>query len=198
MDDESTKNFKSRTFCLLIYPSEDESHKSALEYIQSRFQYAGICHDKDVWSEDDEKKNPDHKAGTLKNPHWHLVLRFSSPRWLSALAKELHISENYIQRCESFDGALRYLVHADNPNEYQYDSANVEGPLKPLLDKLLLQLSEDERVMKILDLLYSFDFKVSYYEFVKAVCSNGLFADFRRSSVVWIKLLEEHNNQFAE
>lgn len=195
---ESNHNFKSRNFCLLIYPDEDSTHISALEYIRSRFQYAAIRHDCDVWTDADEKHNSEHKAGTLKKPHWHIVARFSAPRWRSALAKELGISENYVQRCASFDGAMRYLVHADNPGEYQYDPESVEGPLKPILDKLLLQLSEDERIVKILDLLYSLDKKVTYYEFVKLVCAHGLFSDFRRSSVIWIKLLEEHNNQFAE
>ena len=35
-------------------------------------------HDKDVWTEADELENPEHKAGTPKKAHWHVVLSFKN------------------------------------------------------------------------------------------------------------------------
>ena len=39
--------------------------------------YAYILHDKDTYTTEDEKKNAERKAGTLKPAHWHLILQFN-------------------------------------------------------------------------------------------------------------------------
>ena len=36
-------------------------------------------HDADEWTARDEKKNPKHKAGTLKEPHRHLLAMYDNP-----------------------------------------------------------------------------------------------------------------------
>ena len=35
--------------------------------------YAYILHDKDTYTIEDEKENAEHKAGTLKPSHWHII-----------------------------------------------------------------------------------------------------------------------------
>lgn len=98
-------NVKSRTFCVLLYP-DCENHVDALNFIRSNFSYAAILHDKDV---DDN--------GELKKPHFHVVIRFDNPRYISSIVKELNIEPNYIRRCMSFDKALLYLIHYGDNNE---------------------------------------------------------------------------------
>ena len=41
------EKYRSRKFCLLLYPLEDETHNKALEYIKLNYDYALIVHDKD-------------------------------------------------------------------------------------------------------------------------------------------------------
>ncbi len=188
--------YKSRNFCLMLYPDEDTTHQAALDYIRANYRYAAICHNLDKWTSADEAQNPEHKAGELKKSHWHVVLQFACPRWNTALAKELGLSDNYIRQCRSLEASLKYLVHADHSDKVQYETDCVEGPLKVLLDKALLQLTEDERILQILKLLDSFGCKVSFDAFTRLVCSKGLYADFRRSAYIMSQLIAEHNNLF--
>lgn len=195
VESESGK-WKSRNFCLLLYPDEDPTHLDALNYIRSTYRFAAICHNSDTWSVADEAKDSNHVAGSLKKSHYHVVVQFSTPRWSSALAKELQITENYIQKCRSLDASLKYLVHADHSDKTQYDTDAVEGPLKVVLDKLLTQVTEDERIMQLIQLLDSFDTKITYQAFVRVVCSKGLYSDFRRSALIFSNLIREHNEMF--
>ena len=94
------EKFRDRKFCLLLYPLEDESHKNAIDVIKRSYDYAMITHDSDL----DE-------VGNLKKTHTHLVIRFNNPVWNSALAKDLGIEINYIQKCRSLERSLLYLVH---------------------------------------------------------------------------------------
>lgn len=191
--ESSDSNFKSRNFNLLLYPNEDPTHASALEYIQSNYRYASICHSRDTFTEADEKTNPEHKAGTLKKPHTHVVVQFTQARWRSALAKELGIPENYIDRCRSLESSLRYLVHADHSDKVQYETSEVAGPLKVVLDKCLMNVTEDERILQICALLDDFVTPVSVSAFVRLVCERGYYSDFRRSASVFLRLIQEHN-----
>lgn len=197
-DDTDSGKWKSRNFCLMLYPDEDITHLDALNFIRSNYRYGAICHNSDMWTAADESQNPDHKAGEFKKPHFHVVVQFTTPRWSSAVAKELGITENYIQKCRSLEGALKYLVHADHSDKVQYDTDAVEGQLKIMLDKLLSQVTEDERIIQLILLLDSFETKVTYQGFVRVVCSKGLYSDFRRSALIFSNLIREHNEMFVE
>lgn len=195
---EDTTKFKSRNFCLLLYPLEDSAHESALDYIKSNYRYASITHDRDTYSKADEAKNPEHNEGTLKKSHVHVVVQFSIPRWSSALAKELSIPQNYIQQCRSLEGSLKYLVHADHSDKTQYDTSEVDGPLRTVLEKCLSKLTEDERIQQIIDIIWGIDAKVTFTELSRLLCSKGLYADFRRSAYIMSQILAEHNSYYNE
>lgn len=197
-NEEENGKWKSRNFCLMLYPDEDSTHSDALSFIRSNYRYGAICHNSDKWTVADEAQNPEHKAGEYKKSHYHVVLQFATPRWSSAVAKELGITENYIQKCRSLEGALKYLVHADHSDKVQYDTDAVEGQLKIMLDKLLSQVTEDERIIQLIQLLDSFPTKVSYQSFVRVVCSKGLYPDFRRSALIFSNLIREHNEMYME
>ena len=64
------EKFRSRKFCLLLYPNEDKTHKKALEYIKLNYDYALIVHDKDT-NENNE----------IKKAHTHVVVSFSNAKW---------------------------------------------------------------------------------------------------------------------
>lgn len=67
--------------------------------------YAFILHDKDK----DTK------------PHYHIALRFDSPRKSDQIAKWFNIKENYVGKIKGkWQDILLYLTHANAPTKYQY------------------------------------------------------------------------------
>lgn len=110
--------FRSRCFNLVLYP-ENWQHFDTHDFILQDYDSACILHDKDV----DEE-------GNIKKPHWHIVIRCKNAVWNTALAKELGIEDNYIQKCRSLKSSLKYLIHYDNPDKYQYSIHSVEGSLR--------------------------------------------------------------------
>lgn len=91
-------------------------------------EYAYIIHDKDKYTHSDEKRNPEHKEGTLKPKHIHLILRFNrnQPQQFSSIAKWFDIPENFVSKIHgSFADGVMYLIHANAPDKFQYDIEEV-------------------------------------------------------------------------
>lgn len=59
------EKYRSRVHMLLLYPS-DETHVAALEKVKASYDYAACLHDRDYFTDADEKANPANVAGTLK------------------------------------------------------------------------------------------------------------------------------------
>lgn len=84
--------------------------------------YCYIIHDKDVYAEDDENKNPLHKAGTLKAPHIHLLLKFNSPQHFENIAKWFNIPANFVGKLHfGWKSAVVYQLHRNVPTKHQYE-----------------------------------------------------------------------------
>lgn len=184
---------KARCWVLVLYP-EDSTHAECIEKLnQGGYTYAGILHDRDFW---EDGENEEYAAGEPKKAHWHIVLRFTNPRWRDSVADELGIKPNYIEQCRNRDSALLYLVHEGFPNKYQYDIADVFGPLAVNLQKLLVDDDEGQRVVAIVNMIDSSPGRVSYREILLKACNAGLYGEFRRlgSGVKW--LIDEHNEDF--
>lgn len=188
------EKIRSRLWCVLLYP-EDETHVAALELIRQCFNYVGILHDKDAWTEEDEQQNPDHKAGELKKPHYHIILKFTQARWNTALADDLGIACNYLERCRSFDSAAVYLVHDGLSDKYQYDSEALEGPLVSAVMKLLAPADENGRVLELLKLIDSMGY-ITRRHLVQVACENDFYADLRRMGYLLSHIIEEHNEEW--
>lgn len=86
--------------------------------LKEAYRYAYIYHDKDV--------NDD---GTFKTPHYHIVVRFTSPRYRSAVEKMFDLdgltedtTVNF-QKVNSLGSVFAYLTHrtASSVHKYQYD-----------------------------------------------------------------------------
>ena len=186
---------RSRAWCLILYP-EDESHAKALELIRQSFNYVGILHDKDTWTEEDEQQNPDHKAGEFKKPHYHIILKFSQARWNTALADDFGIAINYLEQCRNFDSAALYLVHDGLADKYQYDSEALEGPLVPSVMKLLAPDDENGRVLELMKLIQSMGY-IDYETLVVKACENGMYADVRRMGYILSRIIDSHNERWC-
>lgn len=178
------ENVRSRKFRLLLYP-DCPAHVEALKLIELYPKYSYILHDKDKLED-----------GSLKKPHWHVSIWFSNAKWRDALSKELGVEPNYIQPSNNSTHDLRYLVHADDPDKFQYDVNEIHTNMKIDIEKALTDVNEEEKVIKILDILNSIDGVISTDAYVRMVCAAGLYSEFRRSSFVFLQVLNEHNRRW--
>lgn len=175
----------NRNFTLLLYPEEDKTHLEALEKIKKNYDYAYITHDKDI-TED----------GEIKKSHMHVVVKVgSNPRWKSAVATELNIKENYIEGC-NLEKQLKYLIHYDNKDKYQYEVTDVKGTLKKRLVNIINkeEKTEEERAGEILNFIKN-QKKINIYELTEWTIENGLYETLRRSQTLFIKILEVRNRE---
>lgn len=85
--------------------------------------YCYIIHDKDTYTDEDEKRNPDHKSGELKPAHIHLLLRFETnqPQKLELVAKWFNLKPNFVNKITGkWEDACLYQIHKNAPDKYQY------------------------------------------------------------------------------
>lgn len=172
----SWKNFRSRTFRFLIYP-EWEHYKDVFIRLKSlNFTYLAIgpVHDMDL-KED----------GTLDKPHHHAVIRFQNAHWAYSFAKSCLLTAAILP-CDSLRGAVRYFIHADHPEKYQYDKADIFSTNPGLTESFFndihsLEDSADELVfiqeIKYLIKCHQFDSELDIAEYC---IQNGYGTFFRR------------------
>lgn len=184
--------FRNRTIGLLLYP-EDSTHVAAMDKIKTSYDYVAILHDKDV----DED-------GVIKKAHWHVILRFPQAKWNTAVVKELGIEVNYTQELRNFNNAMMYLIHANDPDKYQYEIGEVFGTFKERLKELLnsQDKSEGEKVRELIEFIESYypncGRVLTVTEFAKFCATNGYWSEFRRSGAIFCKIIEECNKKYAE
>ena len=190
-----SEKVRSRCFDLLLY-DEDQTHKDALAKLATGYKYIAILHDKDQWSEG-ENVPEGYSVGDLKKPHWHAVVRFPQARWSSAVAAELGISENYIQRCVSFDGSLLYLVHKGLPDKYQYDPSECIGNLLKDLERVLSdEVDNDEKMLDVIAILDDRD-HWTMRSFLEEACRRKRGGMALRMGGFLSTLIRQHNDSFS-
>ena len=106
---------RARLWTCIVYPESappmwrdilDEDH---IQWVESPL------HDKDV--------NPD---GEVKKPHWHILLSFDGNKSFSQIREYTDkLNAPIPQKCASAKGLVRYMIHLDNPEKYQYDYADI-------------------------------------------------------------------------
>lgn len=111
------KESRTRNWTAIVYP--DSAPENWMELINDH-HIQWICsplHDKD--------KNAD---GTPKKPHWHIMLAYEGVKTFDQV-KELTDSVNapIPKKVDSARGLVRYMVHMDNPEKYQYAARDIKG-----------------------------------------------------------------------
>jgi hypothetical protein len=186
------KNKRSLYWTLILYEdSTTLNFNDKIDYIKKNYDYLYIKHDKDK----DDK-------GNLKKIHYHIVLKFKNYKWLNSLSNELDISSNYFEPINSLKNMLCYLIHFNNEDKFHYSLDEVIGS-NSLKNKLVSFINNDDKIEEdkikiIFNFINSCDFFISYSMLVDFVLKNCLWAEFRRSSLVFFKLLEEHNKFLTE
>ena len=193
----SISKYRSRTHMLLLYP-EDLTHLNAIEKIKQSYDYALILHDKDIFTVEDETKNQEHKAGTYKKAHYHIIIRFNQAKWNTAISNELGIDLNYIEEVKNFNNALMYLIHYNDTDKTQYEINEVQGNLRNRLIETINknEKNEGEKVADLIQFIKNHDSIITVTDFAEYCALNGYWAEFRRSGAIFCKIIEEHNNKY--
>lgn len=185
------EKYRSRVHMLLLYP-DNEQHCQAVKKIEQSYDYALILHNKDYYTESSDS----HIEGELKKEHWHVVVRFSQARWSSSICKDLCIEENYIEDVKRFDNAIQYLIHYNDSDKAQYSINEVKGNLKQRLIESINknEKNEGEKVVELINYIDSQNHKISIKAFANYCASQGYWSEFRRSASIFIRMIDEHNN----
>lgn len=174
---------RSCHFMIVLYSDNERHQKVFYTLAQCGYQYCGIVHDSDT----DE-------SGVLKKEHSHVVVSFPRQKDLSALARELDVEENLIEPVRNKIASYRYLVHLDDPSQFQYDPSLIFGTLAESTVAIISSGStEEEKVKSLLVLLDSMPKPCSYRRFLIACCDAHLYSTFRRLGHVLKELMDEHN-----
>lgn len=112
--EKKKQEYRTRSFFFSLQNYDGKKIVDILEPLK----YAYILHDKDKLED-----------GTPKTPHTHIFMYFESGRGVKAVARALGLDEEHYNLVEglkkSKSGALRYLVHTDDPKKHQYDHNEV-------------------------------------------------------------------------
>lgn len=168
----------SRAWELVLYPDAenyccDEIIAGAVLYFD---QWAYILHDSDITAD-----------GVPKKAHYHFYGRCSTPRTPQSVANVIGVPLESIRNVNKWKSAIRYLIHADNPEKFQYepDSVTANFPLDGIFT-----VSDDKQarliMQHILDTRSS-----SIVELTSWALDNGCYSALRRGFAIWSQVLKE-------
>lgn len=201
-----SKQQKSRAFELELYPdTESYDCYAVLKWIRDHYDYVFCYHDKDVFEEDAEA----HKKGDLKKAHYHVIIRWSGcPRYAGGLSKEMGVESRFFLALDGGDNSkkslkyrLRYLIHMDEYEKYQYPVSDVKGSGR--LKRLFLQyvgacnnLSVDEKMRQIMKYIKNERY-VSTFAFIEFCLDYDLLDFYHKYGREINRLLDEHNYHYS-
>lgn len=169
--DKKREGTRTRNWSFIVYPESMPSNW--IEIIQEeRVPFAvSPLHDSDIDGD-----------GQLKKAHYHIVICYTAVKTLEQV-KELTDSLNapIPQQCKSLIGSVRYFVHLDNADKFQYKQSEIKAFNGFDLDKCL-QISATDRYNAI-DEMIAFIVENDITEFSK------LFLHARLKNREWFKLL---------
>ncbi len=164
---------RGRLFCLVLYP-ENDNHRRLIQLLKQKYNILGIYHDRDIYDEDNEETGA--KKGDIKKLHCHIMVEFENARYLNALAKELDIEPNLIQKVQSFEGMTKYFTHQDYPLKAQYQRSELFGTLIDKAMKCIDKTSPDLQICEIIEYLQKQKYLIPFPQFITWLCSNGYYS----------------------
>lgn len=164
---------------LILYPDSDSYDCSeVLARLVGVFdQWAYILHDSDV----DAEGNP-------KKPHYHFYGKCSDKLTSSGIAYRVHVPESACRVVSKWKAAVRYTVHADNPEKYQYNVSDICSNF-PLAG--FFTLSDDMQAVRIFAFI-SDTHCTSVTTLTGWAIQNGYYSGLRRGFAIFSQLLREN------
>lgn len=117
MTKDKKEAIKGRDWTFIVYPeSAPENWRTILDESHMRWIESPL-HDKDT--------NPD---GEIKKAHWHILLSADGPITEKAVKKIIEpLNGPKPKKVGSARGLVRYMIHMDNPEKYQYQKEDIVG-----------------------------------------------------------------------
>lgn len=171
---------RSRNWLAVVYPESLPPNWESL--LIENYQVEFVCsplHEFDL-----------NEDGSSKKPHYHLIIVFSSGKTYEQ-CKEItdFLNAPIPQPCISIKGAIRYLIHLDNPEKFQYNQ-------------------DDIRVFGGLDISYAFALSdTTRYYIIRDICDYIKNADVQDFSELvdyalynefntWLPVIVDKNSYF--
>lgn len=123
-----------RTRCYAFELYEENAPKNLKEELNAlHIKTAYALHDKDIYSNEDLEKyikskgeNPEWQVGETKKAHYHIVLKFDNVKSIKQILNLLKpFGVNYVVPVQNERGMIRYLIHLDDKDKYQYPKDNI-------------------------------------------------------------------------
>jgi len=110
------KDSRGKNWVAVMYPESLPSDwKSLLRDMMTDIIISPL-HDRDIQAD-----------GTKKKPHYHVVFKFSSNKSFEQVKTLLEPFNCPIpQKVNSIKGQIRYLIHIDDPDKFQYELSDIE------------------------------------------------------------------------
>lgn len=169
---------QGRTFQGVIYPdATNYDCSSVLALLGDVFpDYAYILHDSDMGDD-----------GQVKKSHYHWLGRRTTPVSIATISKSLGVPENAVQFCRSYRAFLRYLIHADDPDKFQYPVDSVQGNFKR---RFLVGDSEQAFIVGAIQAM-----QVEHIRTIQGLaayaCKQESWTDFRRNYSILKDIMHE-------
>lgn len=169
----------------ILYPdSETYCCDAALDAIKSYFgAWAYILHDRDITAD-----------GELKKPHIHwygkklTVEGKNSYVSISAVSAAIGVPDRDVEFSKSEKASIRYLVHADDEDKYQYPISDIIANISlqkffrdkcaTLKSKMICDRIIETKPRKVMELL-------------PWIFEHDLYAEFRRGFAIWNTIIRE-------
>lgn len=131
------KDQRARTWTFVVYPeSAPENWRDILSDYHIPWVESPL-HDKDV--------NPD---GEVKKAHWHIILFFDGKKSFEQVQEITDALNAPIpQKTANAKGLVRYLIHMDNPEKYQYKRDEIVCHCGAEIDEYFALSSSSRRVV---------------------------------------------------
>lgn len=179
-NEQQEKNGKGRTrnWTFIIYPESAPENWRDLLNDEHIAWVESPLHDKDT--------NAD---GEVKKAHIHILLMFDSVKgYNQVVVITERIKATIPQKCASPKGLVRYMIHLDNPEKFQYEKkdikeyggADIAELLKPtcsdryaLIKEMIIFVKEHE-IKEIQDLIdYALEYR--FDDWFPLLCDNSTF-----------------------
>lgn len=133
----NTNTKRTRNWIFILYPeSAPRNWKDIISDLHIQYVISPL-HDKD--------KNPD---GEIKKAHHHILLIFDSVKSYNQILEITELlNAPAPQICNSPKGTVRYMLHIDNPEKYQYSRKDILFGGGVDLNELLKPSSSDRYTM---------------------------------------------------
>jgi len=177
---------KTRNVEFILY-EQDEVYNAIRICNENNYNYAMIYHDKDL-KEDRED---------FKKAHYHFQVFNEYQKELTTWSDLFCVNLPRTQKIENKPKAIRYLIHADNNEKFQYDIQNIVSNFDFIryFDKMINDENNE------IDIIFSY---ISYHkrhigvkELIDYVLDNNIWGTFRRNYSIIKDLLYEHNLLFT-